>query len=165
MDINLLPNNTPCLVDANIFIYFLTGVSADCKSFLQRIAKGEIEAYLTTTIIAEVMHRRMIGEAVAKGLVTSNKPLNKLKANPLLIQQLTDHSAEVKLLLRLPIQVVEVKQVDILRSHALRQTHGLFVNDSINLACGQRQGLTNIVTHDADFVRVPGVNLWEPTDV
>ena len=90
MDINLLPDGIACLIDANIFIYYLSGVSGDCKAFLQRIVQGEIQSYITTTVVAEVLHRRMIGEAVAKGLVTPSKVLSKLKANPNLIKGLTD---------------------------------------------------------------------------
>jgi predicted nucleic acid-binding protein len=41
----------------------------------------------------------------------------------------------------------------------LRRAHGLFVNDSINLACAYRAGLADVVTHDADFSRVSGVTV------
>jgi predicted nucleic acid-binding protein len=54
---------------------------------------------------------------------------------------------------------------DIIASHALRQAHGLVVNDSINLACAQRLTLTSIITHDSDFNRVPSLSVWEPTDI
>lgn len=56
-------------------------------------------------------------------------------------------------------------EAHITRIHALRRTHGLFFNDSINLACADRPGLTDIVTHDTDFQRVPHIISWEPTDV
>ncbi len=65
----------------------------------------------------------------------------------------------------LPLEVIEVVAADISASHTLRRTHGLFVNDSINLACAERFGLTDIVTHDGDFSRVPGVAVWSPTDI
>jgi predicted nucleic acid-binding protein len=165
VDINLLPDGTACLIDANIFIYYLSGVSFDCKAFLLRVVQGEIQSHITTTIIAEVLHRRMIGEAVAKGLVTPSKALSKLKANPSLITSLTDYGSGVTKLVQLPIQVIEVKQDDINRSQTLRQTHGLFVNDSINLACAERRGIRDIVTHDSDFERVQGIHVWRPTDI
>lgn len=165
MDIKLLPAGARCLVDANIFIYHLGMKAGECTDFLDRVARKEIEAHITTTIIAEVLHRQMLIEAVTKGLVTPGKALNKLKDNPSIISSLIDHITEVEKLLRLPMNVIEVTATDIARSHALRQTHGLFFNDSINLACADRLGLTDIVTHDADFQRVPHVTSWEPTDV
>ena len=165
MDIKLLPPRSSCLVDANILLYHIGGSSVECKDFLRRVADEEIEAHLTTVIVAEVLHRQMLIEAVAKGLVTPSKVLNKLKSNPALISSLTDYITEVEKLLQLPFTVVEVTTADLAASHALRRTHGLFVNDSINLACARRLGLTDIVTHDDDFSRVSGVTAWEPTDI
>lgn len=165
MDIKLLPPQTRCLVDVNILLYHIGGSSPECKDFLRRVANEEIEAHLTTVIVAEVLHRQMLIEAVAKGLVTPGKALNKLKSNPALIGSLTDYITEVEKLLQLPFTVAGVTIADIATSHALRQTHGLFVNDSINLACAHRLELVDVVTHDADFNRVAGVTTWEPTDI
>lgn len=165
MDIKLLPPQSRCLVDANILLYHIGGSSLECRDFLQRVADEEIEAHLTTVIVAEVLHRQMLIEAVAKGLVTPSKVLSKLKSNPALISSLTDYITEVEKLLRLPFRIIEVTTADIAASHLLRGTHGLFVNDSINLACAHRLGLADVVTHDADFSRVSGVTAWEPMDI
>ena len=165
MDIKLLPPRSRCLVDANILLYHIGGSSLECKDFLRRVADEEVEAYLTTVIAAETLHRQMLIEAVAKGLVTPGKALSKLKSNPALVSSLTDYITEVEKLLRLPFTIIEVTTADIAASHALRRTHGLFVNDSINLACAHRLALADLVTHDADFSRVSGVTTWEPTDI
>jgi predicted nucleic acid-binding protein len=165
VDIKALPKGASALVDANIFIYHLGGLSADCKAFLTRVAGREIEAYITTTIIAEMLHRRMVAEAIAKGLISPGQPLKKLKANPEVITHLSDYITELEKLLRLPLRVEEVTTADLTTSHALRRAHGLFVNDSINLACALRLGLTDIATHDTDFSRCPSVRIWGPTDI
>ena len=165
MDISLLPSGTRCLVDANILIYHIAGSSLQCKDFLQRVAGEEVEAYLTTTIIAEVLHRQMLIEALAKGLVTPGKAIQKLKSNPLVVSSLVAHISEVEKLLLLPFTIIEVTAADLTSSHSLRLTYGLFVNDSISLACAQRFGITDVVTHDADFSRIGSINVWEPLDI
>lgn len=165
VDINSLPIGARLLVDANIFIYYLGGASPDCKAFLRRVALGEVEAHVTTVILAETLHRRMVAEALAKGLISPGQPVKKLKANPAVILSLTDYITEAEKLLQLPFIVTEVTVADITASHALRKIHGLFVNDSINLACMLRLGISNIVTHDSDFARVPATQVWQPTDV
>lgn len=165
MDINSLPAGARCLVDANIFIYHFGVRSGDATAFLARVARREVEAHLTTTIIAEVLHRRMVAEAVTKGLISPGKPLQKLKADPDLIKGLTDYVSEIERLLKLPMTVHEITAADVAASHALRASYGLFVNDSINLACALRLGLADVVTHDADFNRVPSITVWEPTDI
>ncbi len=165
MDINSLPAGARVLVDANIFIYYLGGLSADCKVFLRRVALGDVEAYITTIIIAETLHRRMVAEAVTKGLISPGQPVKKLKANPAVITTLTDYITEIEKLLRLPFIVAEITAADIAASHNLRRTHGFFVNDSINLACALRLGVSDIITHDSDFARVPAVQVWQPADI
>ena len=107
----------------------------------------------------------MMAEALAKAVVTVGQPLKKLKADPSLIMGLTDYVREVEDLLLLPFRVLDVTAADIKASHAVRQTNGMFVNDSINLACATRFGITDVVTHDSDFARVAGINVWSPTDV
>jgi predicted nucleic acid-binding protein len=107
----------------------------------------------------------MLIEAAIKGLVTPGKTLNKLKANPAVISNLTDYITEVEKLLQLPFVIVEATAADIAESHKLRRAHALFVNDSINLACAHRLSIANIVTHDHDFNRVATVSVWEPADV
>lgn len=105
MDINSLPAGSRCLVDANILIYHLDELSLDCKAFLARVARREVEAHITTIIVAEVLHRQMLTEAVNKGVVTAGQPLKKLKANPHLISGLSDYISKVEKLLKLPLQV------------------------------------------------------------
>jgi predicted nucleic acid-binding protein len=165
VDINGLPGGASCLIDSNIFIYHLSGRSTECSEFMARIGCFEIQAFVTTTTVAEVLHRRMIAEALTKNLIGPGQPLKKLKANPGVIQTLTDYFAEVEDLLQLPFQIIETTRADISASRTFRRAHGLFVNDSINLACANNRGLTDIVSHDADFRRVPSINIWEPTDV
>ncbi len=116
-------------------------------------------------MIAEVLHRRMVGEAIEKGLVSQGQALKKLKADPGVVSALSAHVEDVERLLLLPLRIIEVSPADIAASHRLRRDHGLLVNDSINLACMRRLGLTDIVTHDRDFERVPALRVWSPADV
>ncbi|MGH9821967.1 MAG: type II toxin-antitoxin system VapC family toxin [Blastocatellia bacterium] len=107
----------------------------------------------------------MLAEALAKGLITAGQPLKKLKANPQIVQTLSDYATEMDKILQLPFEVVEVAKQDIEASLALRQSYGLFVNDSINFASATRSGVIDIVSHDSDFQRAPIIHLWMPTDL
>ena len=160
-----MPAQVSVLIDANIFIYHLGGLSSDCTNFLLRVARAEVEAHVTTIVIAEVLHRRMLGEAVAKGLVSPGQALKKLKADSTLIAQLTDYITDVETVLKLPLTIIEVTASDIQTSHSLRQSHGLFVNDSINLACAHRLGIEDIATRNDDFTAVRSLKVWMPGDI
>ena len=137
----------------------------ECKDFLDRIADGEVVACLTTVIVAEVLHRQMLIEAVDGGLVAPGKVLRKLKAQPAIIGQLTSHISQIKKLLKLPFTILPIDKFDISKSHSLRTKHHLFVNDSLNLACAKRHGIRHIATYDGDFERATGVQMWSPTDI
>ncbi|MFN0123709.1 MAG: type II toxin-antitoxin system VapC family toxin [Blastocatellia bacterium] len=165
MDINHLPAGTNCLVDTNIFLYHLAAQSNDCRQFLTRLGRGEISACVTTSIIGEMLHKRMVIEAVNTGLISNSKPFEKLKRQPHLITQLSVYITEINHLLQLPVTVIEVTADDINWSHAVRRAYGLLVTDSLNLACAVRRGITDIVTHDTDFLHVPKLKIWQPTDI
>lgn len=165
VDINQLPKGSRCFVDANILIYYLSGLSNEIRQFLHRVVDGEIEAYINTVVIAEVLHRRMMAEAISKGIVTVSKVLNKLKAQPQLITQLSDYIIVLDDVLALPLRVTNVTLPTINLSHHFRLSHGLFVNDSLNLASATELQISDIVTNDMDFNRVPNIVVWSPTDI
>lgn len=54
MDIKLLPEQTRCLVDANIFLYHLGLRAGESTDFLHRVASKEVDAHITTIVIARV---------------------------------------------------------------------------------------------------------------
>jgi len=165
VDINQLPAGTNCLIDTNIFLYHLAARSNDCRHLIDRIGRGEISGYVTTSIIGELLHKRMMIEAVNAGLVSGSKPFEKLKRQPQLIAHLSSYITETLQLLQLPLTVIEVTEEDISWSHTLRRAYGMLVIDSINLACAVRRGIIDISTHDTDFLYVPNLKIWRPTDL
>ncbi len=82
-------------VDANIFIYHFGGHSSQCKAFLERCARRELRGYTSTSVLAEVLHRLMVAEAVMKGLVTAKRAVRKLGETPDLVKQLTQYQEDV----------------------------------------------------------------------
>jgi predicted nucleic acid-binding protein len=165
VDINQLPSGSRCFVDANILIYYLGGDSRDCRTFIQRIARDEVDAHISTTALAEALHRQTIFEAIVKGLVSPGKALNKLKKQPQTITQLSEYITFIDDLLALPLHVITVTPQIISISHHLRLSHGLLVNDSINLASAFELQISDIGTNDTDFNRVPNIVTWSPTDI
>lgn len=79
MDIDKIPNKISVFIDTNIFIYHFAGVSERCTRFLHKIRKGELIATVSSIVIAEVIHRRMIAEVIDKDLATIKNAVRKLK--------------------------------------------------------------------------------------
>ena len=81
-------------IDANIFIDHFGGRSLECKALLERCARRALLGYTSTPILAEVLHRCMVAEAIAQGIVTTRTAVRKLGETPEMVKQLTQYRAE-----------------------------------------------------------------------
>jgi predicted nucleic acid-binding protein len=91
MTLAKLPDGASVFVDANVFVYHFTGVSLECKTFLERAERKSIQAKTGAHILLEVVHRLMMIEAVTKGLIPPGQPAKKLKQQWQVIQQLRSY--------------------------------------------------------------------------
>jgi predicted nucleic acid-binding protein len=105
MKLEDVPGGTPIFVDANIFIYHFSGISLECRAFLQRCESRQVEAFTGVHIVLEVMHRLMMLEALQKGLITGGQPARKLKEQPEIIKVLREYNQLVQQIPRLNIRV------------------------------------------------------------
>lgn len=53
----------------------------------------------------------------------------------------------------------------LIKSEAVRKNQGLLTNDSFVVVFMQGSGLTKLATTDSDFERVPGLEVYKPTDL
>lgn len=165
MTLTEVPAGATVFIDANIFVYHFTGVSPECRVFLERAERASLRGTTGAHILLEVLHRLMMIEAVTKGLISPSQPAKKLKQNWQVIQQLKDYNRCVGEIASLNVAVLPITDEVIRESEGLRQAHGLMTNDSITASLMARDGLTNLATLDSDLQRVPGIALYQPTDV
>ena len=96
-------------IDANIFIYHFGGRSPECKAFLERCARRELLGYTSTPILAEVLHRLMVAEAIARGLVTAKTAVRKLGETPELVRQLTQYQEDVNKIPQMNLTILALR--------------------------------------------------------
>ena len=164
MSLDAIPPGARVLIDANILIYARRAMSAQCRRLLERCAQQEITGVLTTVVLAEFSHRRMMQGAQSRGLTGSN-PAKALAQNPALVRQLTQYSQEVEDLLSGDLLVFAVESADFTKAAELQRTHGLLTNDSLNLAVGLSNGVNLLATADPQFDSIPGVTVFKPDDL
>jgi predicted nucleic acid-binding protein len=164
MKLDDIRNGTRVFVDANILIYARRGASPQCRSFLTRCDTGAIEGWITTSVIAEFSHRRMIQEAQSIGLVGSN-PARALAEKPALLRQLSRYPEEVRDLLGGGLNVETLRPDDFHVALEFQRQFGLLTNDSLNLAVARRLGITEIATADHGFDAAQGFIVYKPADV
>jgi predicted nucleic acid-binding protein len=164
MSLDAIPAGTRVLIDANILIYARRGMSAQCRHLLERCAQREVSGALTTLVVAEFSHRRMMQEAQNRGLSGSN-PAKALAQNPALVRQLTQYSQEIEDLLSGDLLVLAVEGTDFAKATELQRAHGLMTNDSLTLAAGLRNGVSLMATADPQFDSIPGLAVFKPDDL
>jgi predicted nucleic acid-binding protein len=152
-------------IDTNIFIYHFGGRSLECKALLERCARRDLLGYTSTPVLAEVLHRRMVAEAIAQGLVTARTAVRKLGETPEMVKQLTQYQEDVRKIPRMHLTILPLT-LDIVQASAeVRTGEGLLTNDSFVVACMRAQGLTQLATANGDFDRIGGMKIYKPTDL
>jgi len=120
-----LNENERVFLDANIFIYHFGGLSTDCRNLLTRCAKSEIYGFTSHLVIAEVLHRLMIAEAVGKGRIGPKNPVQKLKANPGIVKNLAEYNNQAASISGMNISILEISSRIMISSAHIRRTEGL----------------------------------------
>ncbi len=152
-------------IDENIFVYNFGGQSNECKEVLLRSAKGELTGYTLTSILAEVLHRLMIAEAIEKDYISDKNPVKSLKRNPEVIKQLSTYIHNVNKISEMNIKIVELTNKFIKESSKIRRSEGLLTNDSIVAASMKNLGLKNLITNDSDFDHIKWLRIYKPSDL
>lgn len=152
-------------IDANIFVYHVTEISAQASEFLARCERGEIWGVTSTNVLLEALHRLMIIEARAKGLITSGNMAKKLKENPHLVKQLKEYQEQTAAILELGLEVLPLDAESVKISERYREEYGLLVNDSVTVALALSQGILALASSDRDFERVRELTVYKPTDI
>lgn len=160
-----LPPGERAFIDANIFIYHFTGLSQECTAFLERCERGELSGVTSVHILLEVLHRLMMIEAVAKGLVSPGSVAKKLREKPEVVKQLSDYQAQTEAIPEMGIEVLMLTPEILRTSRSWRRRYGLLVNDSLTTALMDAKRIEALATADPDFERLEGLYLYCPQDL
>lgn len=164
MNLDAIRNGARVLIDANILLYALRGSSPQCRSLLDRCDTGAVEGWITTSLIAEFSHRRMIQEAQSLGLAGSN-PARALAERPALLRQLSRYADEVRDLIGSGLNIEPLRPDDFHLALEFQHQFGLLTNDSLNLAVARRLGLPGLASADRGFDAAHGFMIYKPSDV
>lgn len=151
-------------LDTNILIYARRGVSAECRDLIARCQGKSVQGLITSFVVAEFCHRRMMQEAQSKGFAASN-PARALSEKPELIRNLTVYAEDTRALLSGELELVAIRMEDFLEAFLLQKLYGLLTIDSLHFAVARRLGITEIATTDKSFDNVQGVIIYKPEDI
>ena len=165
MNLPELRSGERVFIDANIFIYHFGGRSQQCRAMLERCARGNVLGYTATSVLAEILHRLMLAEAVQTRLVTAKNAVKRLAERPELVRRLTTYNEDVDKISQMNLTILSLTPDIVAKSAAIRMSDGLLTNDSFVGVFMREWGLTNLATTDRDFERVAGLEVYAPTDL
>ena len=174
-DLATLPGGTSVFVDTNIFHFHYQGKSVSCTNFITRVAQGEVEAYVNTQVLSDLLHKLMCTEAIAKQCIRSTNPQELkryLKNQRGQENPLRDYQAQFEAIIAVGLHVLPINENLLVDTKVERQQYYLITGDSLHLGTMNRRKvmrrkvpLQHIVTGDADFALIPGLTVWQPNDV
>ena len=146
-------------VDSNIFIYHFTGVSDECSDFLSRCEREELIGMTSVNVILEVLHRLMMVEAVSKNIVKPPNIVKKLSKSPQKIKRLNEYFVNTEKIQDMGIGIKPLIFEKIIKSHVVRLSSGLMVNDSVIIASMKKEGVKLLATNDKAFKKLDEIGV------
>jgi predicted nucleic acid-binding protein len=153
------------VVDANTLVYHFTAhvrYGQLCTHLMDRIDRQEIQGFTSAHVLGEMAHRIMTIEAAATFGWPFDRIAYRLRQHPNEVRQLTQFRLAVDEVLASRIQVLPTLPNLMSAAATVSQQTGLLTNDALLVAAMQTRGLTALVSNDADFDRVPGINRYAP---
>ncbi|RLC26438.1 MAG: hypothetical protein DRH37_11665 [Deltaproteobacteria bacterium] len=165
MKLTEIKSGSEIFIDSNIFIYHFTGGSDECSDFLCRCERGELIGMTTVNVILEVLHRLMMVEAVRKNLVNPPDIVKKLSRAPQKIKRLSEYFINTEKIQDIGIAIKPLRFETIIKSHEVRLTSGLMVNDSVIIASMKQEGVRLLATNDKAFEKLEEIRVCSPEDI
>ncbi len=166
MTLSEISSDTRVFIDANIFVYHFSGpteLTPTCSAFLRRVEQGDLAAFTSLTVLAEVLHRLMIIEAAESLQADARQIVRFLKEHPTEVRKLTKHLVVVEKIRDIGVHILAPTLDDLVASQEFKTALGFLTNDAINLAIMKAHHLTHIATNDPDFARVEALTIWKPS--
>ena len=159
------PTGESCFIDANILGYASVEVrpfTAASRSFLARVAAGEVFAFTSANAVADALFKTMMTEISARFVPPGAKTLAFVQNHPKVIRLLLHYPKAVEALAKLPLRLLSLDWDAIQAGMHISVEHGLLTNDAMIVALMQRHRLSHLITNDDDFDAVPGLTVWKP---
>jgi predicted nucleic acid-binding protein len=163
--LDAIPSGAAVFIDANCLIYAVTAdprYGPSCKRLLERIDNQDLQGFISAHVLGELAHRAMTLEAAARFNRPATGLANWLRRHPAEVQPLSRHRQSIDEVRGCKVHVLAVEGADVSRAADLSAPYGLLSNDALIVAVMQRHGLSDLVSLDAAFDRVPGVTRYAP---
>lgn len=165
MGLNLLsvPSGTPVFVDSNIFLYvfFRHPVCGKAShTFIKRIEDNDITGFVDEFVLNEVFHKLMITSVVEGYHCPPAQAVAVIKKSPEILNEFPSLWEACDMLKNIGVEIIPGPFFS--DSMEIARQYNLFATDAVHVAAMRKEKLMDIATNDADFSRVPSLQIWKP---
>lgn len=143
-DLSLLPEGASVFIDTNIFYLHFQLRSLACTNFFSRVVNKEIDAYVNTQVLADLLHKLMTAEAFANHCISARSAsklkmyLNKQRGNSI---PLGIYQAQFENAVAMGLKVLPITEKLLIETKTERTTYYLMTGDSLHLGCMNRRAV------------------------
>ena len=164
--ISAIPSGEKVLFDTNIFIYSALDhqkYGGSCTDLIYRVESGEIEGYIPTVVLNELLHRLMVVEVIEESSARNTKEaIQILKYDQSVIPNLKTCWRELDRIYDMRFIVLEEKIDTFKESLPIARKYSLLAKDAYIASFAKSYGIKTIATNDRDFERVKWLNVRKP---
>ena len=160
-----LPAGSLVFVDASVMAPYFARTDAlgqACAAFLERVAGAKFRALTSIPMVMEVVHRVMVAEAMTRFNKGPREIVTYLKKHPQAVRTVKQHLGVPATIYQMGISIEPPTRIEMYSSRAVRAEYGLMANDSLLAAMMRKRHIIHLATNDADFKRVPWIQMWRP---
>ena len=128
------PRGISVFVDANVLVYHfaqMPPLTEVCKAFFERVSRLEIRAFTSAHVVADVIHRIMLAEAIATLGLASRDAVSYLKSHSDAVKQLQWYRTIPSDIAQARVHILDVTYRELHASKKYRADYGLLTGDSI----------------------------------
>ena len=160
-----IPAGATVFLDANTLVYHFTNdpqYGAACTDLIKRIELHQVHGFTSAHVLADVSHRLMTLEAMARLTWQPTRLAARLRKHHDEIPKLQIYLQAIARIPQLGIQGLPITHTQVEAATVLSQKHELLTGDALIVAVMNANGLNNLASADDDFDRVPGITRYAP---
>lgn len=165
MTFDQIPPGATLFLDANPLVYHFTSdpkYGAPCTKLAQRLEQRLLLGFVSSHVLADVIHRVMTIEAIAATGWPKAGIAARLRKHHDQIPKLVLFEQVMASVSPLGLGVIPITESLLGDTVRISKQHELLVGDALVVAVMQANALTNLASSDADFDRVPGITRYAP---
>jgi hypothetical protein len=161
-----IPSDTRAIVDTNIFVYWVSDhprFGGTCEELMQRVERGEVTGIVPGIILNELLHRLMIAETITNGHAdTVQDAVKELKEQPAIIKDLSLAWTIFDTLPKMGFEILEDERGIASLTYYFSRELSLMAKDAAIVSYAHTYKISDLITNDRDFHRVPWLTCWQP---